>query len=184
MRPLARIAATRLATPLICGLFGFGLGFLAWNFTSPVHAQADPAANATDSSGETVEISLGDAEKLKQAEEAIAVAQTALIQDGRYVPAIRSPNAYAVLHGGVDAIADLESGRGVDPVTFAGLYQGDALDSVLPHLGRDTLGRLTYKGKLVRMYPVERMRELDAVKAAILDLAAGGAGVIGEPEFK
>ena len=183
MRPLARIAATRLAAPLICGLFGFGLGFLTWNFTSTAQAQADPAAKAADTSGEKVDISLGDAEKIKQADEAIAVAQTALVQDGRYVPAIRSPNAYAVLHGGVDAIAELESGRGVDPVTFAGLYKGDALDSVLPHLGRDTLGRLTYKGKLVRMYPVERMRELEATKTAILDLAAGGAGIIGEQQF-
>lgn len=170
----------KIVAPVVCTIVGFGLGVGARNLALPTMAQAQtpPAEKKAGDEAKTIDMSVADAEKIKQAIDAIAIAESALVQSGRYVPAIRTANAYAVLHGGVDARAALEAGQGVDPVTFAGLYQGDAIDAVLTHLGRDTLGRLTYKGELVRMIPVQRMKELDALQAAILDVAAGGTGEI------
>ena len=75
-----------------------------------------------------------------------------LSDEKRYVPAIQGLNAFATSAGGVDAVADLESGQGVDPETFAGLYAGQALAEVAEHLGRDAEGHLTYKNKIVRIY--------------------------------
>ena len=172
MRP-----ASRIVTPAVCLALGFGLGAATWNLTPSVNAQTTAPSN---SAPKTVDISEANAEKIKQASEAIAVAHQALVQDGKAKPAVNTINAYVVLAGGVDALADLESGRGVDPITFAGLYNGEGVDEVLPHLGNDSMGRLTYKGKLVRMYPIERMRELEQHRLAILDRAAGGSGSLGD----
>lgn len=169
--------ASRFITPAVCLALGFGLGAATWSLTPSVNAQNTPPADFVP---KTVDISDANAEKIKQASEAISVAHQALLQDGKYKPAVRTMNAYVILAGGVDALADLESGRGVDPITFAGLYNGEGIDEVLPHLGKDSMGRLTYKGKLVRMYPVERMRDLEQHRLAILDRAAGGTGTLGD----
>jgi len=69
-------------------------------------------------------------------------------------------NAFAVTTGGVDAMDDLEKGRGVDPETFAALYAGQANKEVADSLDHDDQGRLTYKNKVIRMYPVSRLKEL------------------------
>ncbi|MEQ9410803.1 MAG: hypothetical protein RIK87_24035 [Fuerstiella sp.] len=84
-------------------------------------------------------------------------------------------NYFAVSVGGIDAIKDLEEGRGVDPETFAALYAGFAIPSVGKHLNltrvRDARGhvqmaidaadgRLRYKGAVLRLYSPERLREL------------------------
>lgn len=84
-------------------------------------------------------------------------------------------NYFAVSVGGIDALQDLEQGRGVDPETFAALYAGWAVPSVAEHLnlkrvkdaaGRTSLkvdspdGRLRYKGAAVRLYSPDRLREL------------------------
>ena len=69
-------------------------------------------------------------------------------------------NSFLVSTGGGDAVADLESGRGVDPETFAALYADLATDEIAQHLAKDGEGRLTYKGKLVRIYPIARLKEL------------------------
>ena len=148
---------------------GIVLGAVAASPLGPVTAQ-EAAAPATD-------ISEANAEKIKQASDALATAQVALEQDLLYKPAVQGLNAYAVLSGGVDAIEDLENGRGVDPITFAGIYAGREIDEVTPHLKRAANDRLTYKGKLVRMYPPERMKELVAKQAAILTLTAGNRRV-------
>jgi hypothetical protein len=88
-----------------------------------------------------------------------------LQEEKRYVPAIQGLNAFATTVGGVDAIADLESGQGVDPETFAGLYAGQALAEVAESLARDAEGHLTYKNKIVRVYSSTRMRQLFAMRA-------------------
>jgi hypothetical protein len=153
-------------------LAGFVLGALA---VSPfASAPAQVTTPPDDTAGEPVEITPANAEKVKQASDAVNTAQTALAQDGLYNPAIRGLNAYATLSGGVDAVADLESGRGVDPVTFAGLHIGLATDEVLPHLAYDPNGRLTYRGKLVRMYPPERMKRMNGRQASIIAITQGG----------
>lgn len=154
---------------------GLVLGLWA---SSPIStATAQPAAGKAP----PVDISIANAEKIKNATDTLETAQAALQQDGSYVPAVRGLNAFATLAGGVDAVSDLESGRGVDPITFSGLHVGLATDEVTPHLGFDASGRLTYKGKLVRIYSVEQMRRLNTRQAQILDVAAGGTRKFGAP---
>ena len=91
--------------------------------------------------------------------------------------AIIGTNFFSVSVGGIDAIKDLEEGRGVDPETLAGLYAGFALPEVAQHLNTETLpggsikvlspdGRLRYKGTVVRMYSPELLRAVFARRAA------------------
>ena len=86
-------------------------------------------------------------------------------------PAIIGTNYFAVSVGGIDAIKDLEEGRGVDPETFAGLYAGFALPAVAEHLNARPVpgggikitspdGRLRYKGTAIRLYSPARLRSL------------------------
>jgi hypothetical protein len=96
--------------------------------------------------------------KIKAGQEAVSAAQAALQAEQKYVPAITGMNAYAVLAGGVNAVDDLERGRGVDPETFAGLYAGMAVDEVKAKLGKDENGRLTYDGKVIKIYSPERLK--------------------------
>lgn len=100
-------------------------------------------------------------DKIKAAYEALVVAKDALINEGRYNPATDPAvlNVYGILTGGVDAVTDLESGRGVDPETFAALYADFGAVSLREDLSRDAEGRLTYKNKVVRMYPIVRLKQ-------------------------
>ncbi|MDG1897169.1 MAG: hypothetical protein P8J37_19915 [Fuerstiella sp.] len=89
--------------------------------------------------------------------------------------AVIGTNYFAVSVGGIDAIRDLEEGRGVDPETFAALYAGFARPEVAKHLNlrklegtsgavilkiEDADGRLRYKGTTVRLYSPTHLREL------------------------
>ncbi len=163
---------TRLMPPAVIGLVGFALGVWSAIPLSVAPAQVSPSASAARALAE--DVSEANAERIMLATEALNTAQAALVQEGHYVAAVRGLNPYATLSGGVDAVKDLEEGRGVDPFTFAGLHIGLAVDDVLPHLGTDTVGRLTYKGKLVRMYPPERMKEIRERQAAIIAISQGG----------
>lgn len=96
--------------------------------------------------------------KIQAANDALKIAMEALKAESLYNPASRSMNVYGILTGGLDAVDDLEAGRGVDPETFAALYSDQASDEVLPHLAKDEQGRLTYKNKVVRLYPVTRLK--------------------------
>lgn len=96
--------------------------------------------------------------KIQAANDALKVAMEGLKSESRYTLATRGMNVYAVLSGGIDAVADLETGRGVDPDTFAALYADQALDEIQQHLAKDGDGRLTYKNKLVRIYPITRLK--------------------------
>lgn len=98
--------------------------------------------------------------KIQAANEALKLALDGLKSESLYVPATNGMNVYAVLSGGLDAIDDLESGRGVDPETFAALYADQATDDVQAHLSKDADGRLTYKNKLIRIYPISRLKRL------------------------
>lgn len=95
-------------------------------------------------------------------------------------PAISTTNYFAISVGGVDAIQDLEEGRGVDPDTLGALYAGYALPEVARHLnlkfergGKIRIdaadGRLRYKGTVVRMYSPMKLRELYALRKALTD---------------
>jgi hypothetical protein len=162
---------TRFAPSAALVAAGFVLGVWA---ASPLRLAPAQVASPADLGREPVDISDAHAERVRQATDALATAQTALEQDGLYRPAIRGVNAYAVLVGGLDAIADLEDGRGVDPITFAGLHAGLATDDVIGEIGYDAQGRLTYKGRLVRMYPPERLRRMNDRHAGVLAVAQGG----------
>lgn len=105
-------------------------------------------------------------EKIKAAYEALLAAKEALANDGRYNPATEPDvlNVFGVLTGGVDAVADLESGRGVDPETFAAIYADLAAGSLRPDIERDAEGRLTYKNKVIRMYPIAVLKQRFALR--------------------
>lgn len=103
------------------------------------------------------------AESLKKLQEAFAAikgAAEALEQENLYVSATNQLNVFSVMAGGLNAVQDLEDGRGVDPETFAALYAGEAKPEVKEHLDFDEQGRLTYKGKVVRIYPKQRMKKI------------------------
>jgi hypothetical protein len=93
---------------------------------------------------------------------ALREAQGAMEIEKMYIPAVKGLNPFAVSVGGVNAIADLERDLGVDPVTFVGLYAGQAVEGVQDKLGKDEFGRLTYKNRLIRLYPISRLKALEA----------------------
>lgn len=111
--------------------------------------------------------------KLKEAFAAIKNAAETLEQENLYVPATMTLNVFSVTAGGLNAIQDLEDGRGVDPETFAALYAGEAKPEVKEHLDYDETGRLTYKGKVVRIYPKQRMKKI--FQSRLLFSAGGSA---------
>jgi hypothetical protein len=142
-----------------------GIGYLLGALQSgPSPLRADPTA-------EPIQGTLRD--KLRSAEQALAEAMQMLQDEKRYVPAIQGLNAFATTVGGVDAIADLESGQGVDPETFAGLYAGQAVPEVAEHLAHDAQGRVTYKSRVVRLYNPTRLKQLFAAR---VEFAPAGAG--------
>jgi hypothetical protein len=87
-------------------------------------------------------------------------AAASLKREGRYQSATRGLNLFAVSVGGLDVKSDLEKGRGVDPETFGALYAGLATTEIQEHIDRDSQGRVTYKGKVVQMYPIRRLTQL------------------------
>jgi hypothetical protein len=106
-------------------------------------------------------------EKVKAAYNALSLAGSTLQQEKAYVPAMKGVNAFAILAGGLDAKQDLESGRGVDPETFAALYAGLASDDIKKDIDRDEQNRVTYKGKVVQMYPIVRLKQLFEARAKL-----------------
>ena len=98
--------------------------------------------------------------KIEDANDKLKSAMDSLRQEGLYKPVINGLNSYAVLAGGLDSRRDLEEGKGVDPETFAALYAGDAIDEIAVDISRDEEGRLTYKNKVVRIYPISRLKRI------------------------
>ncbi|NQV26828.1 MAG: hypothetical protein HQ518_20950 [Rhodopirellula sp.] len=129
----------------------FGLGYLAgtmqWSGNLSAVAQVDKK-------GASEEVT----KSITAAYAALQTVRSNLNQEARYKPATKMMNITGVMAGGLDAMADLESGRGVDPETFGALYADQASDDVSIDLGTDENGRLTYKGKIVRMYSVEKLK--------------------------
>ena len=157
----------RRLIPVVTSVAIFALGYLTGvtGFLTPnsLRAQVSPAEDFT---GQTRE-KLDDAyENVRTAAELLKQGQR---EDGksRYEPATKGVNFFAVSVGGINAKDDLEKGRGVDPETFAALYAEQAVDEVAEHLDNDDEGRLTYKGKVVRMYPISRLKELYQLRLAL-----------------
>ena len=139
---------TRLAFTALVFLAGYCLGMFGPLQDSSLRAYDGPSDEASNS--------------VRQALQALSSARSSLETDQRYASATDGVNAFAVLSGGIDAISDLESGRGVDPETFAALYAGRALRELQPDLGWDEQGRLTFRGDVVRMYSKSRLARLFA----------------------
>lgn len=74
--------------------------------------------------------------------------------------AVEGRNFFALSVGGVDALRDLEEGRGVDPETFAAIYADRATPDVTQHIDTDAEGRKRYKKTVIRMYSKERLRDV------------------------
>ena len=140
----------RLLTLLAVFSLGYFAGTAQWHADSRLNAQG--FGQAPDAQGDEL------TEKIGEAFAAVQTARGVLDQDALYNPATKTVNVTGILSGGVDAIADLESGRGVDPETFAALYAGMGTDEISAELDKDELGRLTYKGKVVRMYSISRLK--------------------------
>lgn len=143
------------------GLFaaGYWCGQVELSATSELQAQQADATRQ-GASQDTLR-------KIRVAHDAVADAQSSLENEQLYVPAIAGTNSFAVMVGGLNAVQDLERGLGVDPETFVGLYSGFATEDVAPKLDYDDEGRLTYDGRLVRLYPKSRLRQLKAQQEKI-----------------
>lgn len=110
------------------------------------------------------------ADKIREAHRRLIDAMEALKSDGRYEAVTEGPNAYLILAGGGNAREDLESGRGVDPETFAGLYAGRAIPEIKDLLGTDDQGRLTYNDEVVRMYSKSRLERVMANRTKLAEV--------------
>jgi hypothetical protein len=155
----------------------FGAGLLALGYFlgslslfSAVRAQDGDAGPSEDS-----------AKKIVAANDALKAAIDQLKLESRYEVATKGINSYAVMVGGVNAKEDLESGRGVDPETFAALYAAaydikklNIKDESLADwvnvslLDYDVDGRLTYQNKVVRIYPVSRLKKLNTQRRVLI----------------
>ena len=148
----------RIAVSVALFAAGFWFGQANVSLTAELNAQAD--ATREGASEDTLR-------KIRVAQDAIADAQSSLENEQLYVPAITGTNSYAVMVGGLNAVQDLERVLGVDPVTFVGLYSGLATDEVAANLDTVPEGRLTYRVKLIRLYPKSKFRQLQAIQEKI-----------------
>lgn len=112
------------------------------------------------------------ANKIREANRRLNEAKEALEAEGKYETITEGLNSFLVMTGGGNARQDLESGRGVDPITFAALYAGRAIPEVQTLLGTDDQGRITYNNEVVRMYSKSRLEKLFANQSKIIELGA------------
>jgi hypothetical protein len=147
----------RFSSALLLLSVGYACGANGLLYPASLEAQAEPAGDLLGQ-----EPSESNQEKIREAYAALKSAGTSLATDDMYKLATQGVNGFAVTVGGVDAMADLENGRGVDPETFAALYAGMGIDDVVAELDNDEQGRLRYKGKVIRMYPISKLKQLYA----------------------
>ena len=153
----------RLAFPAFF-LALFALGY----FAGTNNLLAPQALSAADDEPDAVDL-LDDSviQAIRDAVQAAESAGDALSTEGKYQPATVGVNHFAIAMGGLNAREDLDSGRGVDPETFAALYAGRATDDIAQHIATDDLGRLTYKGKLIRLYSKARLENAFTLREKI-----------------
>ena len=138
---------------LACGVFACGYAVGSCGLFDLPRLVAQIAEDGIDLSEEALE-------RVRAAHDALGRAMGLLEGESRYSSAVQGVNVFAVSVGGIDAVQDLEDGRGVDPETFAALYAGRAIPNINQHLTRDSDGRVTYKGRLVRMYSTARLKQI------------------------
>ncbi len=151
-------------TTVMIGLALFSLGYLIGMDSSGSTQRAVAQAPDDDQN-----LSQNSLDKLRETFIMLQQSSEALKSEGRYQGISEGLNGFLILSGGGDAMADLESGNGVDPETFAALYAGAAIPEVQDHLATDADGHVTYKGEVVRMYSVSRLKELYARRMKFAD---------------
>ena len=138
---------------------GYGLG--VWHAGTPRQAKAQQVAELPNAEAIT---------KIKAANDAVFSAAADLRAANMYRSATTGVNPYSVFVGGVDAVEDLRTARGVDPHTYAALYAGLATEEVAADLGFDAKGRLTYRDRPVQMYSIDRLKKLFQKQQRIIDV--------------
>jgi hypothetical protein len=136
--------------------------------------------------------------KIGDAYNALKTAAQMLQAESRYSSITKAVNPYSIQVGGINVKADLESGQGVDPETFAALsvaaydrmkknVKDDKSDnedefadwaiektnlkeSLIDKLGYDNSGRLTYDNKIVKMYSISKLRKMNAQRSSVLNM--------------
>ncbi len=111
------------------------------------------------------------ATKIREANRSLLDAMEKLKSDGRYEAVTEGPNAFLILSGGGNARQDLESGRGVDPETFAALYAGRATPEIKNLIGKDEQGRLTFNNEVIRIYSKSRLERILANRTKLTEVA-------------
>lgn len=151
-----------------CGLIGVGYLLGSSGVAGTVRAWAqDDKAEAPAAAVQPGAVSDDAQKKITAAFEALKAAREALEADSRYTSATSTMNVFGILSGGLNAVEDLESGRGVDPETFAALYADLGSEPVKTKLTKDDKGRLVYNGKLIQMYPISRLRKTFDARGAL-----------------
>lgn len=113
------------------------------------------------------------AHKVRIAQDALEEVQGVLETENLYVPAVDGLNPAAIMAGGLNALEDLNGEGGVDPFTFVGLYEGHAIDEVREFIERDPESdRLKYKDRIVRLYPLAKLKTLYHQELGVQPVAA------------
>lgn len=107
--------------------------------------------------------------KIKTVNDAVVSAAADLKAESMYRDAATVPNPFGVLVGGLDAMEDLRTGRGVDPMTYAALHAGLGTEEVKLDIAKNARGQLTYKDRVITMYSVDRLKKLFAKQQRLLD---------------
>lgn len=108
--------------------------------------------------------------RIRDAYRRLQDAKDALESSGRYEAITEGVNSFLILSGGGNAREDLESGRGVDPETFAALYAGKAIPEIQSLLGVNENGQITYNNEVVRMYSKAQLQKRFETRAQINEL--------------
>lgn len=138
----------------------FGLGMLALGFLAGTGGWLNGLLVVAQESGSGP--SSPTVAKIRSAHAALKEAMESLKTEGRYDALTDAPNVFLILSGGGSARQDLESGRGVDPETFAALYANQVIPEIQEQLGRDEQGRITFNGEVVRLYSRSRLERMFA----------------------
>jgi len=166
-----RVMSQAMVQRLVCSLALVGVGYFLGtsDVLQPAHTSAQPPSANEDEQNQAVPLANETVQQIQMASEALTQAMETLRLEGRYNPAAVPMNPFLILTGGGDAIEDLEQGNGVDPITFAQLYAGMAMREVGDEITRDEQNRLLYKGRLIRMYSIERLQKRYEMHQRILE---------------
>ncbi len=141
---------------MLAGAMVFGFGYLCgtWNAGMPQNLSAVQQQKPVE---EISSDTLTAYQKFRKGSNDLS---DSLAGESLQVSAVEGLNFFALSVGGIDAVRDLEEGRGVDPETLAAIYADRASPEISQHVDTDPQGRRRYKGTVIRMYSKERLKEV------------------------